>query len=59
MNKLIKQLFKCATQRIITNPLLTNIIIGIEEAINKRDLTLDHKSGELWQQLQDFRNDIK
>jgi len=57
MNELIKDLFKCATNRIITNPLLTKIINDIDLAIQERNINLNSESGELWQQLQDFKRD--
>ncbi len=55
MNELIKQLFICATKRLLKNPLLTRIINDIDKAMIERDISLNSESGELWQQLQDFK----
>ena len=48
-------LFECATKGYLQNPLLTKIIDEIDVEITKKDIALDSISGELWQQLQDFR----
>jgi len=55
MNELIKLLFECATKEHIKNPLLTKIINEVDESITKRNISLNSPSGELWQQLQDFK----
>lgn len=55
MNVLIKELFKCATKGILINPLLTKIINEVEQSIKEKDISLNSESGELWQQLQDFK----
>jgi len=55
MNELIKLIFECATIGIIKGQTLKSILDEVETAIQERDLSLNVESGELWQQLQDFR----
>lgn len=55
IDKDIQVLFSLATKGCIANPTLTKIINRVDKYLFEKDISLNSYSGELWQQLQDFK----